>query len=286
MQHITNIDHFYPSQPLLKQYIQYYYFLRTDSPDFVSQYYVFPNTLQSLNIHKHAYCQIEEAAITVSSHQQANPLFIAQGRYEQPLFVKLKGSSDKITIVFKPLGLNQFITRPLIEITPKASQVFTDWDQHPAHQGFIQAFFNTDKLEQRIQFLETYLLAIYQPIPHEQILAYALTRLTDFDSEPTIRAIIDEVSLNVRTFHRLFIKNMGLPPASYRKIARFRNSLRDQVVHEHFKSLTQTGYESNFYDQAYFIKTYRQFTGHNPKRLLKTISRLANNQLLMNVIDS
>jgi AraC-like DNA-binding protein len=286
MQHITHIEHFYPAHPLLKQHIQYYYFLRTDSLDFVSQYYVFPNTLQSLNIHKHAYCRIEDSAITVSSHQQANPILIAQGRYEHPLFVELRGIADKITIIFKPLGLNHFITRPLIEIAPKASQVFTDWDQHPNHQGFIHAFFNTTNLEQRIRLLETYLVAIYQPIPHEQILTSALARLTDFDSEPTIRNIIDEVRMNVRTFNRLFVKNIGLSPASYRKIARFRHSLQDQVLHEHFKNLTQTSFDSNFYDQAYFIKTYRQFTGHNPKRLLKTISRLANNQLLMNVIDS
>ncbi|MBD2757484.1 helix-turn-helix domain-containing protein [Spirosoma validum] len=286
MQHITDVEHFYPSHPLLKQYIQYYYFLRTDSPDFVSQYYVFPNILQSLNIHKHAYCRIEDTAITVSSYPQADPLLIAQGRYEQPHYVELRGMVDKITIVFNPLGLNHFITKPLVEITPNASQVFTDWDQHSNHQGFIRAFFDTDSLEQRIRLLETYLVAIYQPIPYEQILTHALLRLADFDHEPTVRTIMDEVNMNVRTFHRLFVKNMSLSPASYRKIARFRHSLRDQVLHEHFKSLTQTGYESNFYDQAYFIKTYRQFTGHNPKRLLKTISKLADNQLVMNVIDS
>ncbi|QHV95326.1 AraC family transcriptional regulator [Spirosoma endbachense] len=284
MQHITNINHFYPCHPLLRQYIEYYYFLRTDSPDFVSQYYVFPNTLQSLNIHKHAYCWIEETAISVSSNQQAPPLLIAQGRYERPLFVELRGISDKLTIVFKPLGLNHFITKPLIEITPNASQLFTDWDQYLNHQAFIHSFFSTSNLEQRIRLLETYLVAIYHPIPHENSLTYALDRLTDFGNEPTIRTIIDELSMNVRTFNRLFIKNIGLSPASYRRVARFRHSLRDQVLHEHFKNLTQTGYDSNFYDQAYFVKTYRQFTGHNPKKLLQTISRLASNQLLMKVI--
>lgn len=286
MHHITNIEHFYPCHPLLSQYVEYYYFLRTDSPDFVSQYYVFPNTLQALNIHKHAHCQIDDTSITVSSHQQYKPLLIAQGRYQQPLLVELNGSFDKVTIAFKPLGMNHFITRPLIEIAPNASQVFTDWDQHPNHQGFIHSFFSTNDLNQRIQLLETYLVAIYRPIPHEHILTYAINRLTTFDNEPTVQTIIDELMMNTRTFNRLFIKHMSLSPASYRRVARFRHSLRDQMMYEHFKTLTKTGYDSNFYDQAYFVKTYRCFTAHNPKQLLKTVTRLANNQLLMNVIRS
>ncbi|MGJ7033128.1 alpha/beta hydrolase-fold protein [Niabella hirudinis] len=46
------IETFYPREERLKTFIEYYYFVKSDSPDFNAEYYAFPNTCQALNIHK------------------------------------------------------------------------------------------------------------------------------------------------------------------------------------------------------------------------------------------
>src|SRR5215218_3089245 len=113
-----DIQPFYPIDAILKNYIEYYYFLKTDA-DFSSTYYAFPNLLQSFNIHKHAVCQINAHSTYVYGNTKYKPLMIVQGQHQLPLFVQLKGSLDKITILFKPLGLNHFIQNPLIAIAPE-----------------------------------------------------------------------------------------------------------------------------------------------------------------------
>jgi AraC-like DNA-binding protein len=279
------VEHFYPRHPLLKRHIDYYYFLKTDSPDFLSRYYVFPNTLQAFNIHKNATCQINPSATTVQGNQTNNYLMIAQGRHELPLYVELKGILDKITIIFKPLGLNHFITKSLVEVTPATSQVITDWFQHQHCAPFLDAFYQTQEQHQRIDLLEAFLLTIYRPLPDLAVLEQALLRLMDFDNEPSIEAIIQALNLNTRTFNRLFLKHLAISPVHFRKIARFRHSLRNKLFSEHFKSLTEIGYRSNFYDQAYFVKVYQKLTGHNPSHFFSAIDTLADDRLIMKFLQ-
>ena len=71
-----------------------------------------------------------------------------------------------------------------------------------------------------------------------------------------LRNIADEIGLNVRTFYRMFKENIGISPVGFKKIARFRHSLSDKFFNEQFQRLTDIAYNSNFYDQPYFINIY------------------------------
>ena len=281
----VTIEHYYPKSPILRQHIEYYYFLKTDSADFNSKYYVFPNTLQAFNIHKHATCHIESSSITVTGHPADPFLMVAQGKHELPLYVELSGILDKITIVFKPLGLNHFIERSFLEVTPDSSQIITDWHNDPRCERFLVSFFGTETYEERIEILETFLRALYKPIPFEAPLVEAVAHLMDFETELPIQEIIRKVGFTTRSFNRLFLKNMGLTPVAFRKIARFRHSLKDKLFNEQLKSLTDISYRSNFYDQAYFIKIYRKLTGHNPTRFFDAIDKLADDRLIMKFLQ-
>ncbi len=86
---------------------------------------------------------------------------IVQGQHELPLFVHLKGTLDKITILFKPLGLNHFIQNSIIKIAGEPSQVFTDWDEDKNCKKFLFSFYSTDNFIERIAVLENYLLSRY-----------------------------------------------------------------------------------------------------------------------------
>lgn len=280
-----NIETFYPRHPVLKNHIEYYYFLKTHSVDFKTAYYVFPNTLQAFNIHKNACCEIEDNAVQVYGVREKKYLMIAQGKHEAPLQAILKGKLDKVTIIFKPLGLNHFIDKPLAVVTPLHSQLFHDWDQHAATQPFLHAFFSAGDNEARVDLLEDYLLRFYRPLHQEDILIKAMDSLMNFDTEIPIHQIAEELSLGIRSFNRLFYNNAGISPVSFRKIARFRHSMKNRLFSERFKNLTEIGYESNFYDQAYFVKMYKKITGSNPAKFFKSIDKLADNQLIFQFLN-
>lgn len=148
---------FYPRHPLLQKHIEYYYFLCTDD-DFCSTYYSFPNTIYSFNIHRAAACHINGYDVSVKHDPANNYLCILQGKFNHPIRVKLEGLLDKVTIGFKPLGLNHFINQPLSAVAPQPSQVFNAWDDSPHYLPFLTTFYQSDIYDKRIAVLESFLL--------------------------------------------------------------------------------------------------------------------------------
>ena len=278
------LEIFYPKNALLQKHIDYYYFLNTGTDGFSSTYYSFPNTVYSLNIHRSASCDINGYAVRVKNDPANDYLCILQGKYDHPIKVKLEGWLDKVTIGFKPLGLNHFIKTSLGDIAVKPAQVFSSWDDSPHYLIFLNAFYQTNEHANRVDALEAFLLKQYAPLVGEHILEQAVKMLTDFQQEYTIAEIAHILSLNERTLNRLFHKHFAVSPVTYRQIARFRHSLNNKLAGEDCSSLAQIGYESNFYDQSYFIKVYRKFAGDHPAAFFNAIERMADDRLIFKFV--
>ncbi len=278
-------DAFYPTHPLLKQAIEYYYFQKSESSNFITEYYAFPNTLLPLNIHENVTCKIKDHYVNVAGVKQKNYLMILNGRYEIPLHVQQKGKINKVTIVFKPLGLNHFITASFCEVAQKPTQIFKEWMKTNNCSTFLNQLFSEDDNEKRILILENYLLTLYKPFTYHPFLNDVLIMLNDFSNEISIEDIARNFSLSSRTLDRVFKKHLAISPAGFRKIARFRHSLKNKLFKNEFDTLTKIGYESNFYDQSYFIKVYKNFTGLNPKTFFNSIEKLADDRLIFRFIN-
>jgi len=268
----VDIVTYFPQNKLLQPFIDRYYFLKTADTGFSSRYYVFPSMITPLNIHKNVAVRMKEDHIVVAGSRGPNYQLILQGMRKKPLAVELAGALDKITILFKPLGLNHFIQKPFSEVAHESSQAFTEWNELEGFEEFIASFYATDDNNTRIIILENFLLRIFAPVKNYSVFSKAVQQLTDFEEEKTITDITAGLRMNGRTFDRHFKSLMGITPAGFRKIARFRHSLNNKVLNERFTSLTALGYESNFYDQAYFINVYKEITGLNPGTFFKKIS--------------
>ena len=279
------IETFYPESPLLKRYIEYYYFFKSTSPDCRIAYFAFPNTHQAFNIHRFAQSRIGPDSIFVHGDPSYPAQIIVQGRYHTPLLVQLEGVLDKVTIGFKPLGLNPFIESTFGDAFPQHSQVFTGWQNDASFAPFLQAFFQAGANADRVEILETYLLSRFRPLQEESLLQNVLEQLSDFDEECRIDAIVKRTGMNTRTFNRLFYRNLGISPTGYRKVARFRHSLRNKLVNKQFDKLTSIGYESNYNDQSYFIRMYQKIAGSSPSRFFNAVEKLADNQLILKFIS-
>jgi AraC-like DNA-binding protein len=279
------IETFYPSDKRLRTCIEYYYFLKSDSPAFNSEYYAFPNTLQALNIHKNIKFEIVSHSVKVTGIPKNNFTMLLQGRFEIPLYAQLKGRIDKVTIIFKPLGLNQFITLPFNKISAKPTQLFREWDYHEKHHDFLTEFFSESIFSKRVEILEKYLLLHYHSLNNIDTLRPSLKLLTDFNNELSIEEIAGKINMTTRTFTRMFRQHLGISPIGYRKIARFRHSLKNRIVNQQYKKLTEIGYESNFYDQSYFIKMYKKLTNTTPGKFFELVDKLADDQLILKFIS-
>lgn len=279
-----DISTFYPQNATLRNYIDYYYFLKADSPDFKTTYYAFPNTAIPLSIHRSIQYEIKEHATAVQATKDGKPGALLQRSFQQPLLVNLQGPIDKVTICFKAAGMGPFISRPFGEIAAADSQAFSDWDALPAYQQLLQAFFDTDDNEERVALLENFLLSICTPQTEQALILNAVELLRDFEDQRSIEEVAAALNLTTRSFNRLFLKHMSISPVAWKKIARFRHSLKNKLFNAQFKKLTEIGYGSNFYDQSYFIKVYNKLTGSNPGAFFKSIEKLADDHLIFRFV--
>lgn len=265
---------------VLEKYIAYYYFLTTESDDFEAKYYAFPHTYTVLNIHCHAAHEINKYQTSVEGVSSFSPVSIVQGLREHPILIRLKGKLNKVTILFKPMGINAFIPEPFGQLIQQPSQEFSVWNNNRIYQQFLSDFFTTGDLEAKATLLEDFLLSMLKPVPDSKKLDLSIHLLSDFEQNLTLEDICDQLDVHPRTFNRLFKKHLGITPAGYRKVARFRHSLQNKLLENQVKRMTDLAYQSNYYDQSYFNKIYQSLTGTNPGHFFKQIETLADNRLV------
>jgi len=70
-----------------------------------------------------------------------------------------------------------------------------------------------------------------------------------------------------RGLQKIFKKHVGLSPSHYRKITRFNRSVNFLLLDSDM-SLTEIAYKCGYYDQAHFIKDFRNFGGISPSEFL------------------
>ena len=64
------------------------------------------------------------------------------------------------------------------------------------------------------------------------------------------------------------MKQIGISPKQLGKVIRLQTALKMLLNHK-TETLTQIAYENEYYDQAHFIKDFKEFTGTNPKEFLE-----------------
>jgi AraC-like DNA-binding protein len=84
-----------------------------------------------------------------------------------------------------------------------------------------------------------------------------------------INAILKEDPSKRRQLERKFIRQIGISPKQLGKVVRLQTALK-LLLNKRDESLTHIAYESKYYDQAHFIKDFKEFTGINPKEFLES----------------
>lgn len=100
-------------------------------------------------------------------------------------------------------------------------------------------------------------------------LVYCLDR-AKLNREPlTVKQLAESVGLSQRQLSRRFQQSVGLSPKEYLRVSRFTQSLQHLKRYPAY-SLTEIAYESNYFDQAHFIRDYKEYTGYTPGGVIKS----------------
>lgn len=263
---------FFPTDPLLKKHIHYFYFDSIADIDFQRRYSFFPHVKTTLSFYKEARLSTTPAETQII-HSPNAPLLKILTQQRSVKTVVQKGLIKKIGIVFNPLGLNYFIDENYIDVSPKEVQLFRCSMDQRWNETLNQCFSLTNYSE-ALSVLESFLTSLYRPRQYQQLDAVIghLSHLND----STIEEIARQNHLSHRSLNREFLKHLGLSPELFRMILRFRYAVNKKIQHQGKLKYTELAYESGYPDQSYMIRSFKKLTGQTPSQFFKSGIHLGN----------
>jgi len=95
--------------------------------------------------------------------------------------------------------------------------------------------------------------------------------VSNFNDESVIKNCASFLEVSPRSVHRWFKEEMSINPKKLSRIVRFHLS-----VHHLLNDNLKFFYELGYFDQAHYIKEFKEFTGKTPERFSKFLSEKYN----------
>lgn len=193
------------------------------------------------------------------------PRAMVLGQTVDAFYIEPTGYVNSFAVRFYPYGFANLVPTPLAELANKETPIaalFGEKDANDLEQKIIAAA----DVRDRIQIIEAFLLQrIREPMMIDHLVKSTVELLISSQGSVPINMILKENSAQRRQLERKFAKIVGISPKQLGKVMRFQAALR-MLLNEKAESLTNIAYKSQYYDQAHFIKDFREFTGINPKQ--------------------
>lgn len=249
----------YAADASLAPYIKCYWSLTGDA-ETPTRERIFPDGCIELIFHSGDLFRKYDA--TDNYHIQ--PRSFIHGQITEYIEVEPTGSVKIFSARFQPGGLQRFIDFEVGELTGITKSVAEIWGD--AGNALEKAIMATESDTGKIEVLERFLTErSKQSKIHDAYAEYCVNELVGSNGAASVDDIAENLHIGRRQLERKFVAAVGLPPKMLARILRFQHTLH-LIENREFVSFTQVAYDGGFYDQAHFIKDFRQFTGLNPKK--------------------
>lgn len=185
------------------------------------------------------------------------------GQLTQPFEIEPTGETGIFSVRFHPEGFMPFATIPIKEMENRAVTLEKLFGKEG--QEIEQKILNANATPQRINLIEKFLttrLAYTGTI--DFIVKSAVETILTANGQLSIGELSKQININRRQLERKFSSAIGLSPKQLAKTIRLQATLK-MLLNKQFTSLTSLAYEGEYYDQAHFIKDFKEFTGLTPK---------------------
>lgn len=263
-----DVSIFHPSMPALRETVACIYIMR-HAPGEHRSYRSFPSVMTNLSFVRGASIAATRDRIALTGDDPGKEAVLLRQNLLQPCDVSYQGPVSECTVFFHPLGIHQF---PVLYRGIKETDSFIAQapDAEP-FAAFFQAWRGSDDPDGIRQALEQWLSTLYQPID-QPLLAQAID-LFQATPMPSAQAVAQQLGVSRQTLHHQFQSRLGISPAQFRKVLRFRKTAGWLVERPEDASLTGLAYAMEFADQSHMIRDFRQLTGVVPGEYFRRIER-------------
>jgi AraC-like DNA-binding protein len=129
-----------------------------------------------------------------------------------------------------------------------------------------QDILTSSSTQERIKIIEVFLLnKLTSQESVDRIIKSSIAMMLNLKGKNSIADLAKEININRRQLERRFSSVIGLSPKQLAKIIRLQAMIK-ALLNSQPQNLTSIAYEGDYYDQAHFIKDFKEFTGISPKK--------------------
>ncbi len=185
------------------------------------------------------------------------------GQLTKALQIEPTGKTGIFSVRFYPDGFLPFATIAIKEMENKAVPLEKLFDKDGL--TIEQAILNASSTAERISHIETFLLSRLESVEAiDKIIKSTIETIVTANGKLAIDELSKLNNINRRQLERKFSAVVGLSPKQLSKTIRLQTTLK-MLINKKFTSLTGLAYEGEYYDQAHFIRDFKEFTGLTPK---------------------
>jgi len=185
------------------------------------------------------------------------------GQITSPLEIAATGVTGIMAARFHPDGFAPFTAMQVNEMENKGvalALLFEDADI------FEQQVLEAETNEERIKKIESFLInKLNAPETANRLAKSSVEILLSSNGQISIDELATRLNITRRQLERKFTSAIGISPKQLSKVIRLQATLK-MLEQKKFTSLTSLAYENGYYDQAHFIKDFKEFTGISPKQ--------------------
>lgn len=196
-----------------------------------------------------------------------NPRAMIMGQRTKAYDIEPEGDVDSFAICFYPYGFSYISNTSLKDLTDIEVPI-EDLFGKLAAKELEEKIIKANDTEKRIRIIETFLLnKLNEHSTIERIVKTTVDTLISANGSTPINIILKDDLSKRRSLERKFKKQIGISPKQLSKVIRLHCAIK-MMLNEEKGSLTNIAYENDYFDQAHFIKDFKEFIGINPKEFL------------------
>ncbi|MCA6075607.1 AraC family transcriptional regulator [Fulvivirga sedimenti] len=254
-----------PSHPFLRTMLNHITFWDTDAgenPDVWMR--LFPNCTTNLSINLH------EEVLSMEYGTMGNNMSTSCIR---PVSFNTGRRIRMMIVQFKPFAFYLFTGVPmknLVNAFPDHGTFFSASMLEQVYDQLYTARSNHD----RQMIIEKFLLEEWRIRYGDDRMIRLVHMITD-QPDLSMDDLSDSANLGHRRLRDLFIQHIGIAPKYFSKLRRF-NCAINEVISRKDDSLTAIAVDLGYYDQAHFIRDFREFGGISPGKFRKLQAKTAD----------
>lgn len=200
------------------------------------------------------------------------------GQITEQFYIQPTGHVDTFAVRFYPYGFANFTALSLNELRNTETPLNKIFGDEIAEQLSLKINQAKNTIERIVIVEKFFLEMLYDEATIDTIVKSTIASIFLSKGSQPLSAILKDDITKRRQLERNFAKRVGLSPKQLSRVIRLQATLQ-MLLNQTSGTLTDIAYESEYYDQAHFIKDFKEFTGVTPKAFLTD-----NNMALSSVL--